>query len=370
MKSIYQKQITLSYLLWIICLFMLPGTTPAQVQCSNKRLSEIHEQWKNNEQAKEWPVIIGQSPQGINHIGIYLFDRKIIATQTTPIYSFIERYFLEILLTPTHQEILNKLKSERVRIHSDIHSMIAVKEGLLNIIADFSSNQSIQIICHNNRYIVSVMKDQKNLLKMSFPVRYELIGGYTKMEAESSFYPRLLQHKSDSILLPTEAEMFAYQDSLYYINDDFYLTEDFISTSFYEKNEGRITPVFSEDMLMESVYNLFNAPCDRNIEAELTQSMYGGRKLSYNLPLAKLVNFLQQENCSLYTAIRKVSKSTIEGVVMAINSDMGYQHMFLFSFPRELFHQPDEHEIKMKMYAYIPIHNVSSLFESKKTMLK
>ena len=72
----------------------------------------------------------------------------------------------------------------------------------------------------------------------------------------------------------------------------------------------------------------------------------------------------QQENCSLYTAIRKVSKSTIEGVVMAINSDMGYQHMFLFSFPRELFHQPDEHEIIMKMYAYIPIHNVSSLINA------
>ena len=174
MKSIYHKLIALSSICGIICLFMIPTVSHAQSKCSNQRLTDIYEQLDQTKQTEHLPIVINKNPQGIiDHIGIKLFDKGLILTQVTPIYRFIERYFLELLLLSSQQEIMNKMKIERIKIDSDIHSMVSIKEGLQNIIDDFSLDQSVHIICHNNRYIVSFMKSNKNLLKMSFPVRYE-----------------------------------------------------------------------------------------------------------------------------------------------------------------------------------------------------
>ena len=74
------------------------------------------------------------------------------------------------------------------------------------------------------------------------------------------------------------------------------------------------------------------------------------------------MDFLHEKGCMLYTGLRKYDKSTIEGVAMAVNMELGYQHMLSFSFDKDLLKEPSKHQIKVKMYSYIPVHNVSSLF--------
>jgi len=208
------------------------------------------------------------------------------------------------------------------------------------------------------------MDNHRDLMVMSFPVRHELITGYSKLEAERSFYPDLLMCKETEYTPLNEAELFPYKDSLYSYNEDYYLTEDIISTSYYQKVDNTIVPVFSSDRLAESVYNLFNAGYDWGIETEVTQSMYGGKNLTYNIPLSKLIRFLSERNCLVYTGIQKYDKTTISGSLMAVNMELGYQHLMMFSFPRDLIDHPNEHQVKIKMYSFIPIHNISSLFDN------
>lgn len=202
-------------------------------------------------------------------------------------------------------------------------------------------------------------------MEMSFPVRYELIGGYTKMEAESAFYPELLMYQETECLPLSENELFVYQDSLYSFNEDYYLTEDFISTSYYKKmNNGRFIPILSSDMLAESVYNLFNSRYDWGIESEVIQNLYGGKKRTFNIALSKLIQYLNQQNCLVYTGIQKYDKFIISGSLMVVNMELGYQHLMQFSFPKDLIDHPKKHQVKIKMYSFIPIHNISSLFDN------
>ena len=364
--------------LWFVMLGLAPSNMHAQTKCSNQLLTDIYNQLIDNHTKKEMqgefivpslcksnPLVIETNAQGvITHIGIKLFDRKMIDQHPSLLYPFIERYFLELLLMPNNRDIITKMKMERVKISSKIHPMLAVKEGLCKICADFSAKLSFSIICRNNRYIFLCMDNHKELLEMSFPIRHELISGYTKLEAERSFYPDLLMHKETEYTALNETELFEYKDSLYSFNEDYYLTEDLISTSYYNKIKGNIVPIFTSDMITESVYNLFNANYDWSIEVEIIQSMYGGKNLTYTVPVYKLTHFLRQLNCFVYTGIQKYDKSIIEGGIMAVNMELGYQHLMTFSFHKELITFPKNHRVKIKMYSYIPIHNISSLFDN------
>lgn len=171
-------------------------------------------------------------------------------------------------------------------------------------------------------------------------------------------------YKETEYIPLNETELFEYKDSIYKFNEDYYLTENFISTSYYNKVNSNIVPIFTSDKLTESVYNLFNAGYDWEIKAEITQNLYSGKNLTYTTHLSKLIRFLNQQNCLIYTGIQKYDKSIISGSLMAVNIELGYQHLMIFSFPKDLIDYPKKHQIRIKMYSYIPIHNISSLFDN------
>ena len=168
----------------------------------------------------------------------------------------------------------------------------------------------------------------------------------------------------------SERELFEYNDSLFCANEDYYLAETIVSTAFYKKEQDEFLPVFSSSMMMESVYNLFNSSYDWGVNVEITQNLYGGKKISYILPLKKLIDFCTDQHCIVYSGVQKVEKTESTGVLMAVNMELGYQHLMQFSLPKDLLNAPKDHEVKIKMYSYIPIHNVSSLFDEKRTKRK
>lgn len=360
-----------------LLLCLIPHLSFSQIECSNKLLKEMVEQLPSSVQLKKGvsneyvlpsickgkPVIVEYDDKGvINHVGVKFFNREVIAQHYTPIFHFIERYFLELLMLPSNEERNVKMRMDRVHITTDAFSMANLKEGLLNIVAAVSQDFSVYVTCNNNRYSASCMVNNKLLAKIDFPVRYELITGNTKLEAENSIYLDLMSYQTRSYLAPDEMDIYTYKDSLYCANEDFYGTEDIVSTSYYQKKEQTYVPLFSADFLKESVYNLFNTDYGWNLDVEITQHLYGGKKLSYVVPLGKLVDFLHEKGCLLYTGVRKYDKSTVEGVAMAVNMELGYQHMLSFSFDKNVLEEPSKYLIKVKMYSYIPMHNVASLF--------
>ena len=131
----------------------------AQVRCTNKLLSDMVEQLSAIRKTNDWteemvlseispdkPIVMERNSKGeIHHLGIKFFNRKVMDKHPSPIYSFIERYFLELLLLPNQEEIANKLKMERVHISSEVCSLISIKKGLQDIISAVSEDLSVYI---------------------------------------------------------------------------------------------------------------------------------------------------------------------------------------------------------------------------------
>lgn len=372
------RRIDVFAVLFVICFTLGSINVSAQVKCANKLLTELVEQLpdvgldngfegeiKVAAISNSKPLIVQRDNQGvITHVGIKFFDRDIINRHPTPIYQFIERYFLELLLLPTQEEINTKLHLEHVGITSEVFPLASTKEGLQDIVSAVSHSFSVYITCNNNRYFASCMNvdDNRLLAKISFPVRYELITGFTKLEAENSVYPELLLSGNLEYNSMTDEYMSSYKDTLFCANEEYYVTEDIISTVYYNKVKEDYVPVFSLDLLKESVCNLFNTGYDWGVKAEVEQNLYGNKKNTFTVSLAQLVNFFKSKNCNLYTGIRKYDKSQFEGVLMAVNMELGYQHIMMFSFSKDIFEEPSGKNVKIKMYSYVPIHNISSLF--------
>lgn len=312
------------------------------------------------------PVVVKRNKEGvIDHVGIKLFDRELLSKHPSPVYYFLERYLLELLLLPDNEEVALKLRMERVKITSEVYLTGNSRKLIRQIVSSYSPDCSVYITCSSNRYTVSCIMNGRVLLKMTFPVRHELITGFSKLEAESSVYLSLLNHRVEKAEPLSLLDVSLYKDSLYTYNEDYYAMEDIVSTSYYSLEGGTLVPVFSENRMPESVFNLFNAVHDWGVNVEVTQNMYGGRKQTYSLPLYRLLDYLRKQNCVLYTGIKKMKDGMIEGTLLAVNTELGYQHLLSYKVAGEVFSHPRNTEVKIKMYSYIPIHNVSSLFGDK-----
>lgn len=211
----------------LVVIFCLASVNSyAQVKCVNKQLAELVGQMPDIRLdegftgevmvpavSKAKPVVVQRNGDGIiDHIGIKFFNREIIAKHPSPIYHFIERYFLELMLLPSQEEMATKMKLEHVTITSEAFSLKSLKKGLQDVVSAVSHDLSVYVTCNNNRYSVSCMDNNKSLVKVNFPVRYELITGFTKLEAENSVYSDMLMQGKQSYVPLGSDYMSSYKD--------------------------------------------------------------------------------------------------------------------------------------------------------------
>jgi hypothetical protein len=369
-----------------ICLVLCIGLwgivfpAKAQINAQNTVLRDLMEQLADYQVSADFtgetslsilgngkPLIVHRDThQAINHIGVKLFDRDLMQKYPSPLYEFIERYFLQLLLEGDDAAIGDRLRLERVKISSDVPAAGNYKKWLQAIIAQSSPQHSILITCNNNRYHISEYDNHRTIFSVYLPVRYELISGFTKVEAERAIYEGLLRHTYTEARQPSAGDYFEQPGSgLYCLNEEYYGTEEIISTSYYKKKGDTFTPVFGTDDTLKSVYNLFNVAWDKSLPVEVTQKLYGNKTLTYDVTVGRLTNYLRSTGCSIFTGIRKQVGDTVTGVVMAVNNELGYQHFLQFKIEGAVWNPSAKSKITVNMYSYIPSHNVAALLENK-----
>jgi hypothetical protein len=120
-----------AFFLAVMFLLGVSADSYAQVKCANKQLADLVELLPDIRLDDGFagevmvpavshtkPVLVLRNAEGvIHHIGIKFFDREIINRHPSPVYHFIERYFLELLLMPHPEDIKTKMKLEHVQIN-------------------------------------------------------------------------------------------------------------------------------------------------------------------------------------------------------------------------------------------------------------
>ncbi len=128
----------------------------------------------------------------IDHIGWDIFPERIRQENPSPVYRFVERYLLELYLTSELPTPRQRLREDKVTLRFPGHEDEPLKDNIGQHLPQFDQQTSLLVLTDNNRYSVSVYRDGQPLFVMHFPIRYELLWGMNKKEAEGNFYPSLL----------------------------------------------------------------------------------------------------------------------------------------------------------------------------------
>lgn len=304
-------------------------------------------------------------PQVVNHIGLALPPIESIGDYSQiPVLQFVERYLLELLVSDD-EDARNDLHVNHVELYSDKLTGTP-RQMLRKALKEMDASTQLSIEQENQKYRVVFLKNSLVLLSVSMPARYDLILGQTKDEAEEAF----AAHLSNEALKPLAHQGLAIKeaslraDSLIYIYNEYnwYMSPDIKGTCYLLPMQGGgFAPIYDENHRSESVINLFNYPMDFGPDADITFKMYHGKRKA-QMSLAKLMECLRQQGCTIYTALTEADdKGHYHGVVYAVNQMMGYHHQLSFDAPPSVTYRPKQAPVVVELTTYVPTHNVSGM---------
>ena len=379
MKRGKRKYVSLGIIL--ICMFTcLPDIWGDNGKCENRKIEEIIELMGKNhldvEAAGEYSLgsvcpgknlILAADAKGtINHVGIKLFDRRIIADYPSPVYLFVERYLLWVLLMKDEPAIKERLKEDRVLFRFGMKLNDKIYLNLKQSLREIKQDQSFIITTDNSKYAVTWLEEQRPILSISFPIQYELIWGMNKKEAEGQFQDGLKAFLSKERNLPVEAlptEMSLIRDNCYRSEGDFYGLEDITSYRYYTKRaDHTYSLIYDRVNPVESVANLFTAYPDSMIKIEITQRMYGGKRELFTVPLTDFISFCRENGCEIFVGIERQDENSMAGTAIMVNRSLGYNHILYFNVDMRIWDNPGSYPVTAQLYAFVPMHNVSSLY--------
>lgn len=251
-------------------------------------------------------LTVHREKQTIDHIGLYLFTDQIRTSAHSPIFDFLERYFLQLKYPPTVKTSANMIRDDKFEFIKG--SMVTIDN--LRLTDDFTFNND------NHRYTATWQREGRVLLSVSFPVEYELISGENKIEAEEN-------------LLADIQKTTIKQSKDNAKRHDNYINECFSNRLYYQ--QGQL--VNDSKHPAETLANLMlSTNAKGNYKIHVTQISYGFQKKIFEVPLRQWIAFCQNNGCKLYFGIDDIKQNgEISAVVLAVNEAENYNHVLTIS---------------------------------------
>ena len=274
--------------------------------------------------------------QIVDHIGLCLFSDDIRRLSTSPVFDFLERYFLQLKFPPQVKTASNMIRDDQFQF----------------LIGNIATVDNIQITdafaCSYDHhcYTATWNRDGQALLSVSFPVVYELISGENKIEAEEN--------------LPVDIQGTSVAQHLNDVQQvDQYMGEYFSNRLYY--NHGKL--VVNSNHPAESAANIMlSTNAEGSYDICVTQISYGFQKKVFQVPLRQWITFCRNNGCQLFFGVEDISsKGVISAVVLAVNETENYNHVLTVNIPADVIDQ-QQGIIEARLYPYVPTHNVENMF--------
>lgn len=303
-------------------------------------------------------IIVEVNDSVITDIRFQLFSDDTRQCLLPEISKFVERYLLYLSLLPA---------TDRNQLLADDH--VEFKIATLQYIND-ALDLSLQF--NNNRYKMEWKKGGRVVSSISFPNQYELISGRNKIESGKAFQHRLECASSepspnreipqiDGLETNTDSTLFIQRGACYMISD---INSD---KYFVKVSNDSIVPIHSTIYPVESIYNLFGSLIDGNYTLHVTQHLYGGGVKIFDVPLRNFINASSTDGNNIYVGVENIDGSQVKATIIAENYQLGYNHLMSITVDRSILARK-QGTIDTEVYAYIPTHNLKSLFADKKNL--
>lgn len=282
-------------------------------------------------------LTVHQTEQTIDHIGLYLFAEELRSLGKSPVFDFLERYFLQLKYPPRTKSMSNMIRDDQFKFLS----------GSLKSVDNILVTDGFTYNYDNHSYQATWTRQDSTVLSVSFPVEYELISGENKIEAEDNL---LSDIRSTKVIVPTGKPI---------VKKEHYLSKDFTNRIYLSKGEL----VLSEQHPMESAANMMlSLQTAGDYKINITQLSYGFKKTIFEVPLKQWIAFCQNQGCELYFGVEDLSdKNEVGCVVMAVNTAENYNHVLTAKVASDIL-ESKSGTIHARLYPYVPTHNVLNMF--------
>lgn len=295
----------------------------------------------------------------VTHIGYHLFSEESHTASNSDVLSFVERIFLQLMYPGDRSQnwLLRdyKLKFEKGGL-SNVKNILPDDVFSISIIAGKKAN---------------AVWSRKNIpfIDFSFPMEYSLLSGEDKVEAENHFANDIMKSSLYEDYCPSPNNKLLTETSQrnYFINKgNSYIDMRLNSDTYYQLIDGKLSLLLDVAFPAESCANLFlDAGTSGDYQLHFTQILYGFKQKQFSVPLRQWLNFCKIQGCRLYFGIEKVLSTEVRASVIAVNELAGYNHVMFVKIPFKVV-DDKAGEIEAQIHAYVPMHNVTNLFEPYK----
>lgn len=274
--------------------------------------------------------------------------------------TFLNRYINELMdWDESHVSRNQKMQDDK---------FIVLSGDIFNLEKIDSTSECSIFRYDDKAYEVVWKKRNEVLLRVAFPIQYELLLGLSKKEIEASLDSLIALADTCDTMVETIHTLDSVAPNIYRVNGvEHYASIDVLTSARYVKQDaqGNKTYLADADYIDYTISNLFQCKIGRNYVMQVSQNIYGFRKKHFTISLHRWIDYCQAANLKSYVVIEEETDDILKVFVIAENKTLNYNHVLSVYIPKNFLVSPYA-IFNVSLNAFIPTHNVSNLYEEYK----
>jgi hypothetical protein len=245
-------------------------------------------------------------------------------------------------------------------------------EGALENLNQVNDSTSFSLVRYDNKaYEASWANGQDLLLRVAFPIQYELILGMRQIEIEQHLQEYIMSAPQRNVPKDGDIQLDSIAPNVYRTAPkQHYHIQSLNNSQYFQRTEdGKLRLIGDSAKIEYTIANLFQNGLEKTYILQVSQSIYGFKHLDYTISLQQWLNYCALEHLTCYVAIEGTSDEAIQVLIVAENIDLAYNHLLSVLIPRKALGDVSG-TLLVKLNAFIPTHNITDLYEQYTTQPK
>lgn len=284
-------------------------------------------------------------------------------TDHPQICAFLNRYISELeQWNEPNISLLQKMRDDK----------FILLEGALENLSQVNDSTSFSLVRYDNKaYEASWTNGNNLLLRVAFPIQYELILGMPQIEIEQHLQEYMMSAPQRNVPKDGDIQLDSIAPNVYRsVPKQHYHIQSLNNSQYFQRTEdGKLELIRDSAKIEYTIANLFQNGLEKNYLLQVSQSVYGFKHLDYTISLQQWLNYCIAEHLTCYVAIEGTSDEAIQVLIVAENIDLAYNHLLSVLIPRKALGDVSG-TLLVKLNAFIPTHNITDLYEQYTTKPK
>jgi hypothetical protein len=295
----------------------------------------------------------------IKHLGVSLFSRETKDLINKPVCDFIERIFLDLLLSQKTVALSKKLSEYQIDI-TEINALKRTPVKDLSALLNQMKEPVQFMLTHTDKQYTAIWTFENGGLEMTFPANRELIFGTNKEESDL-----LLNEDLSKNICSNESEKILFSvDLIDTVNDRYirrganFMIRQLDNDIVCRRDTDGFYPVLDNNLPDISLKNLLLLPLKSDRRMKIKHRVYGNFTPEFTLSVNDFVCFFRQEFIS-YCFVEN-RNGVLEATLVLHNQQYNFIHLLSVKIPVENWNENGI--LQAELFTNIPQDNIKSMF--------